>query len=121
MNQTIAYESGTRSVAAPIRVSSQDKRLNLYLWLLLTVTNIVDVLATRRAFEIGIDELNPIVALLYAEYGIGAVAAFKLPFLLLLLFLLPHIRGWTRGLLVLACSAYLALTFAHIWYLSPLL
>lgn len=120
MNETIAYQSCTPSVAAPIRVSSQGRRLNFYLWLLLAVTNLVDVLATRRAFNIGIDELNPIVALVYAQYGIGAVAAIKVPFLVMLCFLLPYIRGWTRTMLVLACSAYLALTFAHIWYLSPL-
>jgi len=121
MNQSIACETGVGSVAAPITVSAQGRRLNLCLWLLLSVTNVVDVLATRRAFQIGIEELNPIVALVYSQYGIGAVAALKVPFLILLCCLIPYIRGWTRGLLILACGIYLTLTAAHIWYLSPLL
>ena len=121
MNQTVAFRSFVPTLTTPVAVSPQGRRLNLYLWLLLAVANIVDVLATRRAFGLGIGELNPIVALAYAEYGIGAVALLKLPFLVALGLLTPWIRTWTRGLLVLACSVYLALTAAHFWYLSPLL
>jgi hypothetical protein len=86
----------------------------------LTVTNIVDLLGTRRAFEIGVSELNPIVELFYESFGMISVALVKAVFLTLLFFLIPYIRGWNRVLFVFACCVYLALTFAHIWYLSPL-
>ena len=121
MDQSITYEPGVATAPATLTASAAGWRLNLYLWLLLAVTNVVDFLGTRRAFQLGIEELNPLVAFAYAEFGIGAVAAMKIPFLLLLGCLLPYIRGWTRGLLAAACAVYLALTGAHIWYLSPLL
>jgi hypothetical protein len=98
-----------------------DRHLNRYLWLLLVVTNVVDVLASRRAFEFGIEELNPIVDSVLSAYGIWGIALFKALWLGVLLVLLPHIRGWTRMLLAFACLAYFALTVLHIWNLSPLL
>ena len=121
MNETLACESRATSVLAPASVRPADRRLNLYLWLLLVVTNLVDVLGTQRAFALGISELNPIIASIYAAYGIVAIVIFKGVFLGILGLTLPWIRGWTRALLAGACCAYLALTVAHIWYLSPLL
>lgn len=121
MNETLAYESCAPATRGPIAVSPPQRRLNLYLWLLLTATNVVDVLATARAFEIGIGELNPIVAMLYTQFGIGSVVVFKAVFLGLLCFMIPYIRTWTRALLMLACCIYCVLTAAHVWYLMPLL
>ena len=103
------------------RASERGGRLNLYLWTLLAVTNFADVLGTRRAFEIGIGELNPLVDVLHAAYGVAGIVAPKAFFLMLLFVLLPYVCSWTRALLALTCSIYLGLTLAHIWYLSPLL
>ena len=105
----------------PIRASERDKDLNLYLWVFLVVTNIVDVLASRRAFEFGIAELNPVVDLILADNGILGVVLFKAFWLFVLMFLLAYIRGWMQLLLGLACLAYFAVAVLHIWMLSPLL
>jgi hypothetical protein len=109
------------SATGPLRASERDKELNLYLWAFLVVTNIVDVLASRRAFELGMTELNLVVDLILADYGILGVALFKSFWLVGLMFLLPYIRGWTQLLLGLVCLAYFALTVVHTWMLSPLL
>lgn len=101
--------------------SEREERLNHYLWAFLVVTNVVDVLASRRAFEFGIAEVNPFADLIIANYGIWALALFKAFWILMLLPLLPHVKGWTRVLLALACAVYGVLTIAHIWFLSPLL
>jgi hypothetical protein len=98
-----------------------DRHLNVYLWLLLSAANLVDVLASRRAFGIGMVELNPIVDLVLVEFGVWGVSLLKAFWLLVLYFLLPHIRGWTQALLTFASLAYFALTLLHLWHLSPLL
>lgn len=104
-----------------VRASAQELELNRYLWLLLVVTNLVDVLASRRAFQFGVDELNPIVDGMLSQYGILGVAVFKTFWLAVLLALLPFVHGWSQKFLAVACSAYLVLTVLHIWFLSPLL
>lgn len=101
--------------------SAQGLRLNRLLWLLLAITNLVDVIGTARAFELGIGELNPIVAMFHNTFGLAGIAAPKLLFLTALLVLLPWIRSWTRIMFAFACSVYLALTVIHIWFLSPLI
>jgi hypothetical protein len=111
---------GTAQTALPL-TCEQGRRTNLYLWILLAVTNLIDLLATGRAFEFGIDELNPLVNQLHAGFGMSGIGLLKATFLTLLYFLLPHVRTWTRALFVLACGIYVALTLAHIWYLAPLL
>ena len=109
------------SATGPLRASERDKELNLYLWAFLVVTNIVDVLASRRAFELGMTELNLLVDLVLADHGILGVVLLKTFWLVVLMFLLPYIRGWTQLLLGLACLAYFAVTVIHIWMLPPLL
>ena len=64
-------------------------RLNLYLWVFLVVTNAVDVLASRRAFELGIAESNRVVDLILANFGLLGVVLFKGFWLLILMLLLP--------------------------------
>jgi hypothetical protein len=117
----LVWEAETPAPAVSPRASSSGQRVNLCLWALLAAMNLFDVLATGRAFDIGIGELNPIVDALHAEFGLAGITALKAAFLTLLLFLLPFIRTWTRALFALTCSAYLALTVAHIGFLSPLL
>lgn len=109
------------NATAPQRASEREMDLNLYLWAFLVVTNIVDVLASRRAFEFRIAELNPVIDLVQADYGILGVVLLKAFWLFVLMLLLPYIRGWTQLLLGLACLAYFAVTVIHIWMLSPLL
>lgn len=121
VEDSIAYERCGAQPAVAGRLAAAGKRLNFYLWLLLAVTNVVDVLGTRRAFDIGIHELNPLVEFFYARYGMVPIALAKAFFLALLYFLIPYIRGWNRALFVFACGVYLALTVTHVWYLSPLL
>lgn len=101
--------------------SPRGLRLNHHLWLLLVLTNIIDVIGTGRAFQLGIGELNPIVAAVHGGFGMPGLISLKGLFLGALLYLLPFVRSWTRILFILVCSAYLSLTFAHIWYLLPLL
>jgi len=121
MSEIIAYERCGTQAAAAGSATTAGRRLNFYLWWLLAVTNVVDVLGTQRAFEMGISELNPIVELFYAHFGMISVALVKALFLILLYFLVPYIRGWNRVLFIFACGVYLALTIAHIGYLSPLI
>lgn len=108
------------AISAPMSGTDQRRHLNLSLWMLLAATNVIDVLGTGRAFSIGIGELNPLVDMLHTAFGMAGIIGVKLFFLTLLFFLLPWVRSWTRALLTLVCSAYIALTFAHIWYLAPL-
>ena len=109
------------NLAASQRASAQEKELNEYLWVLLAVANLVDVLASRRAFQSGTGELNPIVDLILADQGVLGIALFKAFWLVVLWFLLPYMRSWTQKLFVFACLAYFCLTLIHVWYLSPLL
>ena len=99
----------------------REERLNYFLWAFLVVANAVDVLASGRAFEFGIAEVNPFAELIIANSGIWTLALFKAFWILMLLPLLPHVKGWTRALLALACTVYGVLTIAHVWFLSPLL
>lgn len=112
---------GSVTLPHPAKASPRDKQLNRYLWSLLAVTNLVDLLASRRAFDLGIGELNPIVDWLFSAYGISSVAVFKLFWLTALLVLLPYVRGWTQAFFAFACVIYLGLTLLHIARLSPLL
>jgi len=121
MDESIAYDRCDPQAGIATSRAGDGRRLNFYLWLLLVVTNVIDVLGTRRAFSVGIHELNPIVEFFYAQFGMISIAFAKAVFLVLLYFLIPHIRGFNRALFVFACCVYLALTFAHVWYLSPLL
>lgn len=108
-------------LARPGQASPRARHLNRYLWVLLAVTNLVDLLASRRAFALGIGELNPIVDSLFSTYGIASVALFKAFWLVALLILLPYVRGWIQAFFAFACVVYLGLTMLHIAWFSPLL
>lgn len=109
------------SAAARARTAHTASGLNRYLWALLLVTNIVDVLASRRAFQFDIAEMNPLLGTVLAAFGLPGLALVKAFWLVVLLLLLSHIRGWTQVLFSAACLTYVALTAVHIWHLSPLL
>ncbi len=94
--------------------------LNIVLWCSLALTNAVDVLASRRAYEIGIGEMNPVVSMLLTQYGVLGIALFKGFWLLLLLLLLSRITGWTQKLFACACLIYIALAVYHISYANLL-
>ena len=116
-----AYGTVTESAAAVPQLSRRALRQNFFLWALLAATNVIDVLGTGRAFALGVGELNPIVASLHAQFGMPGIISAKVFFLTLLLFLLPHVRTWTRKLFITVCAAYVALTAAHVWFLYPLI
>jgi Domain of unknown function (DUF5658) len=120
---TLAKTKNSNSLRLPPpgTVAASDVHLNLYLWALLAVTNLVDVLASRRAFDLGIAELNPLVDSVLFAYGISGIAFLKLFWLAVLLVLLAHIRGWLQAFLAVACLIYLGLTVFHIANLSPLI
>jgi len=103
------------------RASDTEEHLSRYLWLLLAVTNAVDLLASKRAFELGIAELNPAAEMLISTYGVWGLALFKASWIVVLALLIPFIRGWTQVLLGLCCLVYVSVIFAHIAFLSPLL
>ncbi len=92
-------------------------RLNYLLWILLVVTNITDVLASKHAFERGAVELNPIAHLLLEAHGIVGLALFKALWLAILLSLVRFIKGWVQWLYVFACVVYLALAIYHLHHL----
>lgn len=118
---SFAYPREAARAGTTLRATERGWRLNLLLWMLLALSNFVDVLGTARAFEMGIGELNPIVEVVHATWGMIGVVIPKVVFLTMLFFLLPWIRAWTRLLFGFAAAVYLALTVVHIWYLSPLL
>jgi len=101
--------------------SSRERSLNRYLWLLLAVMNLGDILASRRAFQLGIGELNPLVETINLEYGIFGVTLFKALWIFVLLLLLPFIRGWIQMLFAITCLIYFAVTLLHLLNLPPLL
>ena len=92
-------------------------RTNLLLWLLLVVTNVTDVLASRHALARGATELNPIVALLLDHHGMTGLVVVKGLWLILLLMLLPYIRGWVQRLYALVALAYLVLSAYHLYHI----
>ena len=118
---SFAYPRAAAPAGTTLRATERGWRLNLLLWMLLALSNFVDVLGTARAFEMGIGELNPIVEVIHAAWGMIGVVIPKVVFLTMLFFLLPWIRAWTRLLFGFTAAVYLALTVVHIWYLSPLL
>ena len=117
--------SGVDVPAAPgncVRVGqaqtdSSRLRLNYFLWVLLVVANITDVLASKHAFERGAIELNPIARLLLEAHGIVGLAVFKALWLVVLLILVRFVKGWIQWLFVFACAVYFALALYHLRHL----
>ncbi len=92
-------------------------RINFLLWLLLVLTNVTDVLASRYALAHGAVELNPIVAALLDAHGISGLVLFKGFWLVLLLILLPYIKGWLQWLYGFVSVAYLLLSAYHLYHI----
>ena len=100
------------------RLSSFSRlRVNYLLWLLLVITNLTDVLASKHALAHGATELNPIVALLLEAHGITGLVVFKGVWLVALLVLVPLIKGWVQWLFVLVSMAYVLLAVYHLYHL----
>ena len=92
-------------------------RINLLLWLLLVITNVTDVLASKHALAHGAIELNPIVALLLESHGMTGLVVVKGFWMVLLLLLLPYVRGWVQWLYALVVFAYLLLSVYHLYHI----
>jgi hypothetical protein len=96
-------------------------RLQMMLWSVLFLMNIIDVSSTWYAFNLGCTEANPVMAFVYGIGGINALTLFKCFWLLVLLELLPHITGWKMHLLALCCVIYSALAVYHFANLSMII
>ena len=90
------------------------------LWVFLLVANLIDVAATSQAFAMGIEEANPISAWIADRWGVTGLTLHKLVWLVAIVYLLPHIRGWTYALLGFACAVYGGLIVVHGAYLIAL-
>jgi len=89
-------------------------RLNILLWLILVVTNLLDLLVTYYAFSKGAIEANPLMFLLCTNYGNMAMAFYKGLLLGMLMFLLPFIRNFLQKCLIFSCSVYVILVISHV-------
>jgi hypothetical protein len=92
----------------------------LGLWVFLLIANLIDVAATAQAFAMGVAEANPISAWIAERWGVTGLTVHKLIWLAAIVFLLPHIRGWTYALLGFACAVYAGLLVVHGAYLIVL-
>ena len=92
-------------------------RVNYLLWLLLVLTNVTDVLASRHALAHGAVELNPLVARLLEAHGINGLMLIKGFWLALLLVLVPYLRGWVQWLYASVSTAYVLLAAYHLYHL----
>lgn len=98
-----------------LRASQQSGvQINHVLWMVLLVTNLIDLSASDHAFSRGLVELNPIMSALYLRFGNAGLALFKGFWLLALLLLIPYIRGWTQKPLAFSGLVYLGLAISHL-------
>ncbi len=118
---SLPLDEAARSVARPRDAAGprywSRLRINYLLWFLLVATNVTDVLASKHALANGAVELNPIVARLLEAHGITGLVVFKGVWLLLVLVLVPYIRGWTQSLYVFVSFAYVLLAAYHFYHL----
>lgn len=95
------------------------KRTRYYALSLLVLANAVDVLASRHAFNMGITELNPLMATLLSYGGLVAIVWFKGICLVLLLIFIPYMEAvWTQVLFLAACVCYVGVVVYHIIYMN---
>ncbi len=97
------------------------KRTRYYAWCLLLVANVVDVLASRWAFEFGAEELNPLAAMLLSWGGLAMLVWFKGVCLVILLVSIPYMTAvWIQFLFLMTCVVYVCLVAYHITYMNSL-
>ena len=97
-----------------IQNNNGNLRINLLLWLILFVANLIDLLVTYYAFSKGAVEANPAMSALCVKFGEVSLAFYKGLLLGILLFLLPYIKRYLLGLLAFSCSVYAVLVLSHI-------
>lgn len=115
----LCYAIGSTSVATfkKYTFSSPLSWLQITLWTILFLTNLIDVLGSWYAFSLGCDELNPLMNLIYESYGMNGITLYKSFWLFVTLLLLRHLKGWIMGLFALCCFMYSGLAAMHITYL----
>lgn len=114
LEQGNASESIGVATSRESAVLSFPSRLQVVLWIILFLSNIIDVASSWYVFSLGCEELNPVIALVYERWGINGLTLFKSFCLFVLLVLLPHVNGWKLTLFMLCCSIYAGLAIYHI-------
>jgi hypothetical protein len=87
-------------------------RLKLLLWIVLVITNAIDIWATQYSLNLGCVELNPLVKL-FCTKTITYLAIYKSLLLFVLLLLIPYIKGLTLILLKICCCIYVFVVVYH--------
>ncbi len=89
-------------------------KINLLLWSLLSMTNLIDLIVSYSLFSRGAIEMNPAMSILCSRFGNISLAFYKGFLLGALFILLPYIKNKLQCLLLLTCSAYVMLVVSHI-------
>ena len=97
-----------------VQIKDRYLRINILLWLILVVGNLLDLLVTYYAFSQGAIEANPFMFFICTKYGNLALAFYKGLLLGVLLFLLPFIKNIFQKGLIFSCSVYILLVISHI-------
>jgi hypothetical protein len=82
---------------------------NVFLWLVLLMTNLIDIMFSYAAFAKGAVEINPTVSIIIRQFGYIGLAFQKGIPIGALLILLPYIRGKLQYLLGFSVLVYLVL------------
>lgn len=88
-------------------------KTNLFLWLVLFVTNIIDLIATYYAFSLGAVEANPAMDAVIKNFGDIGLAFYKGLMLGGLFIFLPFINKRIQKFLVFTVFVYIVLTISH--------
>jgi hypothetical protein len=88
-------------------------RINLFLWTLLLITNVIDLIVSYSLFSHGAVEMNPAMSILCSQFGNISLAFYKGFLLGALFILLPYIKNKLQYLLLSTCSVYIVLVVSH--------
>ncbi len=94
--------------------NSEALRLNVALWSVLFITNLIDLGVTYTAFQYGAVEANPFMAFLCTKFGNIALAFYKGLSMGILLFILPFVKKGMQKLLAVVCGIYILLVVSHL-------
>jgi hypothetical protein len=86
---------------------------NVAAWIVLFITNLIDLLVTYYAFTRGAVEGNPFMAMICRQFGYVGLAAYKGFFMGMLLVLIPFITRRIQWLLWVTVLSYGVLTLSH--------
>ncbi len=113
-NFSVSYYIRAYKAAWRLERNIHSIKLNLILWTVLFVTNIIDIIITYYAFAKGAVEANPAMYLISKHFGDVAITFYKGFFLGVLFILLPFIKKRLQKFLIFACIVYILLTLSHL-------